>query len=542
MSNKILEQKERLTKHKILKVTWETFSDRIPGNLSQKSALVRVYKKLRARADLNLETIKIVKDFLASNQTEEATQLLVLETGYQNLKIFKITCKVFSLRISNIQANEYKRAIAFKGNQGEIGLSEKTIEIIETFLSNNEKLKSIELLLPPLLEFPQFKPSNGTAAIKSAQGGTSNDRALLPASDLVPAASTPASNGVKPTAARLKLFLLPLLVVGASFLAYPALPKFDFSFLKERIYQLPQARAINPTKLNYLKNTAASEHFTLDRLPKKLAVRGDLVAIASQERLIVANIRTFQELEQIALDLDGPPTAIALSSDRSKIALADPSGTVRIYDRSLNPTSPKQHRIDNFDNNAPLVSLAFTADNFEIIVGDALGTVSFVSIETGFTNQRLFGHSAAINAILVHPNGQIVTASSDRTIKVWHSVKYTKQLARKFKDSDRVTSLALDPAGNIYSANASGIIRKFSLETGKEIDTYAIHTQDIDSIDVAGTLLVAGTTKGTSFVLDLIDRSNKQIFNDFSNQVAISPDGKTILGVNNDATVWQNHQ
>jgi phospholipase A-2-activating protein len=67
----------------------------------------------------------------------------------------------------------------------------------------------------------------------------------------------------------------------------------------------------------------------------------------------------------------------------------------------------------------------------------------------------LKGHTAAVWAVLSLPSGDILTASADKTIKIWRDYKCIKTLT---KHTDCVRGLALVPSVGFLSCGNDGYV------------------------------------------------------------------------------------
>lgn len=294
---------------------------------------------------------------------------------------------------------------------------------------------------------------------------------------------------------------------------------------------MPVKTATPVTTLDYVKNDAISYWLSQNPNIAALAVRGDRVVIAAENRLLIANIKG--DYQQENLNLAGIiPTTVTIAPD-GKIAIGTNSGAILILNQN-------GELLQQFQQNGKILSLDFTAKSTAIVAANNVGELQIFSLEQNEKIVSILKHSGAINKVLVTED-LIIAAVSDKTIRVWN---FKGQEIKLFNDNNEVFSLAISEDGNyLYSGNSRGIIRKWDYRTGKEIKSYSWQKHKISSLAIANNLLISGSKDRSFMVLDLNDRSNRKLFSNIKNyihSVAISGDGKSIFVANkNRVNVWQ---
>jgi WD40 repeat protein len=72
------------------------------------------------------------------------------------------------------------------------------------------------------------------------------------------------------------------------------------------------------------------------------------------------------------------------------------------------------------EHSGRITALAFGLEQPLFVTRDEHGLVLLRDLETGNSRARLQAHGAAITAACICPDGQLVTAAKDRTVKVWN--------------------------------------------------------------------------------------------------------------------------
>lgn len=143
-------------------------------------------------------------------------------------------------------------------------------------------------------------------------------------------------------------------------------------------------------------------------------------------------------------------------------------------------------------------SVAFSPDGRVLGSATSAGTAHLLTIESGET-RTLNGHSSGVNRIRFSPDGtRLLTASEDKTIKVWSAAKGA--LVRDLKGhTGGVTDAHFSADGRrIVSVSRDATGRLFDAETGLRIWTYLGHEDAIwaaavnSSTDQLATISFAG--------------------------------------------------
>eukprot|EP00854_Cymbomonas_tetramitiformis_P016175 gene16175-19195_t len=108
--------------------------------------------------------------------------------------------------------------------------------------------------------------------------------------------------------------------------------------------------------------------------------------------------------------------------------------------------------------------------------------------------QVLRGHEGSVLAVLGLPNGEILTASQDKTIRRWSGSQCTGVLQGH---TDTVRALALLPGGfGVASASHDCTVRTWTLD-GSPIGTMEGHTSLVYTVACAEGILASGSEDNT---------------------------------------------
>lgn len=119
-------------------------------------------------------------------------------------------------------------------------------------------------------------------------------------------------------------------------------------------------------------------------------------------------------------------------------------------------------------NNDDLVVGQTFNSNFDIVIRDS---------KNGLIKQTLVGHTNDVYQTLVLPNQNLISASYDKTIKIWDLS--TGQILKSFLHTSHVYSMAILKNGNLVSGLYDGTIHIWDLNSGDLIRSLNGHTNAI---------------------------------------------------------------
>ncbi|MDB9311655.1 protein kinase, partial [Spirulina sp. CS-785/01] len=97
--------------------------------------------------------------------------------------------------------------------------------------------------------------------------------------------------------------------------------------------------------------------------------------------------------------------------------------------------------------------------------------------------RTLTGHSNRVTAVAVTPEGQVISGSSDNTLKVW-DMQTGKELRTLTGHSGYVTAVAVTPEGQVISGSEDNTLKVWDMQTGKELRTLTGHSHWITAVAV----------------------------------------------------------
>jgi WD40 repeat protein len=226
-----------------------------------------------------------------------------------------------------------------------------------------------------------------------------------------------------------------------------------------------------------------------DKPLKAIAFRpdGKFLAVAGDDGVV----RTY-EVETGKNPFNSPPRSARIESmtyspNGKLIAVGDSASQVAVY--APDAKNPLAMGVQAVRPGSETFGVAFTADSGGVFACGKDGAVQLFAgpnpdgTSAGNTSTRLrefAGHTDTVNALVVSPDGkQLVTAGSDRTVRVW-DVTSAKPLRSFQGHMSKVLSLAVRGDGKqIASASDDGAIRLWDLNT---VDEHRALTDAGDSL------------------------------------------------------------
>lgn len=150
-------------------------------------------------------------------------------------------------------------------------------------------------------------------------------------------------------------------------------------------------------------------------------------------------------------------TAVDVSDDGKRLAIADTDGVIRIRDIHADTL---EHTLKGHDE--PVKCLAF-AGSTTLVSGSLDDSVIVWDVETGTEKERLREHTGGINGVGMALQGRaIVSASHDQSLRIWDispnaSGRESARLLQGF--THRIHAMATSPDGK-WLATAGGVFNK----------------------------------------------------------------------------------
>src|SRR6266496_1410179 len=157
--------------------------------------------------------------------------------------------------------------------------------------------------------------------------------------------------------------------------------------------------------------------------------------------------------------------------------------------------------------------------------------------------RTLQGHTDWVNCCAISPDGHwIVSASNDRTLKVWDVQRGTERFTLK-GHTDEVRDCAISPDGTwVVSASDDDTLKVWDVHTGVERFTLKGHTDEVRGCAVSpdGRWIASASSDKTLKVWNAhagVERFTLKGHSDWVRGCAVSPDGTWIISASNDKTL-----
>ncbi|MCY3002306.1 MAG: protein kinase [Planctomycetota bacterium] len=144
----------------------------------------------------------------------------------------------------------------------------------------------------------------------------------------------------------------------------------------------------------------------------------------------------------------------AKSPDRTQLALACPDGSVRCWEL------PEFRPVFAIGvHKGPAHAVAWSADGAQLVIAGADRRICVLDARTGTLLHETTAHASAVFDVCFSPDGaRLFSGSDDDTIRVWSTTTWS-ELARLDGHSDYVFSLDCAPDGQLLSASGDRTVR-----------------------------------------------------------------------------------
>ncbi|MFF0747176.1 trypsin-like peptidase domain-containing protein [Streptomyces sp. NPDC004111] len=231
---------------------------------------------------------------------------------------------------------------------------------------------------------------------------------------------------------------------------------------------------------------------------------------------------------------------MAWSSDGTRLATADISGTARVWDTETGKAlTPLEGATD------AVGSVALSSDGTRLATADVSGTARVWDTETGKPLTTLEGDTDTVGEVALSSDGKRLATNDGGTARVW-DVKTGKPLTTLETVTGTMESVALSSDGKrLATGDDDHTARVWDVKTGKPLTTLTGHTDTVGSVAFSsdGTRLATADYGGTARVWDVktgTPLTPRLGGSGTMESVALSSDGKRLATGDDDHTarVW----
>jgi len=294
-------------------------------------------------------------------------------------------------------------------------------------------------------------------------------------------------------------------------------------------YRQAQQQNTVDAYLNYLTNCTRCAHFDAAQAAINTLQDQPEPSIAADTDAAFSIAEPTRTEEPIA---PNEPTAPA-ESDDIDFTTAEPT-----------KTQPPKSKLSGHRRN--VWSAAFSPNGEQIISGSSDRTLKLWNTRTGKADFTLKGHNGYISTVAFHPNGQqVASASGDETIRLWNTQTGRRQRTLTGQQGD-ITSLAYSTNGKkLVSGADDRTIRIWDTQTGKQLQKFTGHENGIADVAFSPNgkhVVSAGGYDQTVLVWNSNNGQNIATLkhDDHIYAVAYAPNGKQIAvaGADKKVHLW----
>jgi WD40 repeat protein len=192
-------------------------------------------------------------------------------------------------------------------------------------------------------------------------------------------------------------------------------------------------------------------------------------------------------------------------------------------------------------------TLSITPDGKQIVSGSSDNTIKVWDMQSGTELFSLIGHTSIVNKVVLTADGtKAVSASYDKTIKIW-DLRYRKEIATLKGHTDTVNEIAITPDGKwLASVSEDRMLKFWDLERDAEIRTFERDWGVPRKVAITpnGKYMIANSGENNLGIWEL-NGDNARPFllighTRLITAVVVTPNGKLIVSTSSDGTlrIW----
>ena len=185
--------------------------------------------------------------------------------------------------------------------------------------------------------------------------------------------------------------------------------------------------------------------------------------------------------------------------------------------------------------------MEFDENNNKMITSSNNKTIDISNYRTAVFLKRLDGHQNVVTSILVISNSRLVSASRDKTIKIWNLNSY--ECLNTLTNESGVSSLCLITDNELACGSEDGSINIWDLNNSNKIKTFREHYNKINNLILADKTKLISCSNENIKILNLETFECIELVKGYSrviNHLELTADGN-LLSCSDDQTVklWQ---